>query len=116
MSEKTGLKRKLDDENGDKSAAKIKPEAVKVEPELPKLKAEDLSDDDESPSARIKKELDPEQSRQCPYLDTIDRNVLDFGEPNVKSIFHFYLGPSQMPRVLIRLGCSYRSFICGYTN
>ena len=84
MSEKTSLKRKLENENGDNLVAKIKPEGVKVEPEavadLPTVKSEDLSDDDESPSARIKKEVDPEQSRQCPYLDTIDRNVLDFGE------------------------------------
>ena len=87
MSEKTGIKRKHE-RNGDSPKSKIKPEpvSVKVEPgpkptpDTTGVKSEEFSDDDEIPNALVKKEMDPEQSRQCPYLDTIDRNVLDFGK------------------------------------
>ena len=91
MSEKTGSKRKRE-EKRDGSASKVKPDPEKKKPErepaqpgasLVKSEAwkrEDFSDDDESPSVKVKVELNPEQSRQCPYLDTIDRNVLDFGK------------------------------------
>ena len=38
-------------------------------------------DDDQVPHSKLlKKDVKSEMSRQCPYLDTIDRNVLDFGK------------------------------------
>jgi hypothetical protein len=96
MSERTSSKRKRH-ENGESSKSKVKPdpervkevkpdpERVKeVKPESVKLhselvKKEEFSDDDETPNVQVKVESNPGQSRECPYLDTIDRNVLDFG-------------------------------------
>ena len=92
MSERTSSKRKRH-ENGESSKSRIKPdpERVKVESEKVKpqtlksdpdpelVKREEFSDDDETPNVQVKVEPNPGQSRECPYLDTIDRNVLDFG-------------------------------------
>ncbi|XP_015764164.1 PREDICTED: U4/U6.U5 tri-snRNP-associated protein 2-like [Acropora digitifera] len=39
---------------------------------------ENYSDEEEEEEARIKEERSEYQSRHCPYLDTIDRHVLDF--------------------------------------
>jgi hypothetical protein len=104
MSERSGTKRKRH-ENGDTSKGKdkkserekVKPNSEKVKPDPEKVKPvpekvkpepvvkyEEFSDDDETPIVKVKVEPDPEQSRQCPYLDTIDRNVLDFGMSSLK--------------------------------
>ncbi len=76
-------KAKADREKVKAEAEKVKPDPEKVKPE-PVVKNEEFSDDDETPFVKVKVEPDPEQSRQCPYLDTIDRNVLDFGMSNFK--------------------------------
>ena len=100
MSERSGTKRKRH-ENGDSSKGKdkksdrekvkpdpekVKPEPEKIKPE-PVVKNEEFSDDHEIPFVKVKVEPNPEQSRQCPYLDTIDRNVLDFGMSCLKVCF-----------------------------
>jgi hypothetical protein len=78
--EKVDLKRKVEDlDNGQ---ADKKPFLAKEEPILVAVKEikEEIDEDEEmKPLPRVKNELNQDLSRQCPYLDTIDRNVLDFG-------------------------------------
>ena len=85
MSERSGTKRKRHDSSENvkpkqvPEAEKSKSERVKIEPESV-VKKEEFSDDEETPGVKVKVEPNLELSRQCPYLDTIDRNVLDFGK------------------------------------
>ena len=52
---------------------------VKTENDIkPDLKREMGDSDDESPADRKKIKPEARISRHCPYLDTIDRGVLDF--------------------------------------
>jgi len=61
----------------------------------------DLDDsDDESPAARKKVKQDIKTSRHCPYLDTIDRGVLDFDFEKLCSVS------------LSRINC-YACLVCG---
>ena len=92
MSERSGTKRKRHDsrekvkpkpvpeaEKPKTDLVKTKLELVKTEPESV-VKKEEFSDDEETPLTKVKAEPNLELSRQCPYLDTIDRNLLDFGK------------------------------------
>jgi len=77
------LKRKLE-ENESSDHNEKKQMVIKNEPNFKsefEVKEDfDYDDDDEKPLPRVKVEQNQDLSRQCPYLDTIDRNVLDFGK------------------------------------
>jgi len=76
--EKKGTVVKDSKQNGDSkpevTPMEAKPE-VKVDTEAIKR---DFDDDDESPAVRKKVKQETKDSRHCPYLDTINRGVLDF--------------------------------------
>jgi len=85
----------------------VKPE-LKPDEKKPDVKSDlkpevkrDLDDsDDESPAARKKVKQDIKTSRHCPYLDTIDRGVLDFDFEKLCSVS------------LSRINC-YACLVCG---
>ena len=89
-------------ENGDSAVVdeKIKDEEKKVD--LKRVHDDEGNSDDESPGAALlqAKQAKLASSRQCPYLDTIDRGVLDFDFEKLCSIS------------LSRINC-YACLVCG---
>lgn len=81
--EKVDLKRKVEDhENGHDEKKPFLSNAEPIVMPVKEIKEEMDEDEEMKPMPRIKNELNEDLSRQCPYLDTIDRNVLDFGKIN----------------------------------
>ena len=73
--------------NGDDSVIKKEDKQNNISKVAIKRKVEEMDSDEESPfEQKPKTSSTTEMSRHCPYLDTIDRSVLDFDFEKLCSI------------------------------